>query len=89
MHATTFDYLQPTAEQIETMKQARDAARIYADALERLLPEGPDKTFTMRSLRTVAMWANISITRHADGSPRDADRPPRMGPSDESRLERT
>jgi hypothetical protein len=67
---TTFDYLQPTVGQMERMNDARAAARAYAACLEALVPDGPDKTYLLRKLREVAMWANIAITRHADGSPR-------------------
>lgn len=52
------------------MKQAREAAKAYALVLIELLPEGPDKTYTLRKLREVAMWVNIGITRQSDGTPR-------------------
>jgi hypothetical protein len=68
----TFDHLVPTKGQAELMERARDAAKAYALMLIELLPEGPDKTHTLRKLREVAMWANVAITRHPDGSPRDA-----------------
>lgn len=70
MHSSTFEYLKPTDEQIEIMAKARAASANYARALESLLPDGPDKTYIMRKVREVAMWANIAITRQADGSPR-------------------
>ena len=66
----TFDYLKPTDEQMKTMNEAREAAHQYASTLEALLPAGPDKDHALRILRTVAMWANISITRLPDGQPR-------------------
>lgn len=66
----TFDYLKPTKEQIEIMSAAREASKVYMQALDQCLPEGPDKTYVMRCLRTTAMWANIAITRHADATPR-------------------
>jgi hypothetical protein len=67
---STFDYLKPTDAQMDAMVHAREAARVYADALYRLLPEGPDKTYVERKLREVSMWAMIAITRQPDGSPR-------------------
>ena len=70
LHDSTFGYLKPTDTQTETMAQAREAARVYADHLGELLPDGPDKTYCLRLLRTVAMWANVAISRDADGSPR-------------------
>ena len=70
LHESTFGYLQPTDEQKETMARAREAAKDYANALDYLVPDGPDKTYLLRKLREVAMWANIAITRQPDGAPR-------------------
>ena len=70
MHASTFEYLKPTDEQIEQMRLVREAARFFADLLEKNLPDGPDKTWVIRNHRTTAMWANVAITRQPDGSPR-------------------
>lgn len=70
MHPSTYEYQMPTDEQKARMAEARAAAAAYADALDKVIPEGPDKTFIIRQLRTVAMWVNTSITRNADGSPR-------------------
>lgn len=71
---STFNYLKPTDQQMLDMANARAAAAEYAASLESLLHDGPDKTYLLRKLREVAMWANIAITRNADGSPReDAD----------------
>lgn len=67
---TTFDYLKPTAEQMDQMERLRGATRAYADRLEAELPEGPDKTYILRSFRSLAMWINVSLTRQPDGSPR-------------------
>lgn len=66
----TFNYLAPSEIQIKDMNIARNAAREYAGVLEIVLPEGPDKTYLLRKLREVAMWANIAITRETDGTPR-------------------
>lgn len=70
LHEQTFGYLKPTEEQIATMERVREAARLFCKVLEDELPDGPDKTFALRNHRTTAMWANVAITRHADGSPR-------------------
>lgn len=70
MHPLTFEYHKPTDKQFLDMSGCRAAARAYADYLEEMLPDGPDKTYILRKLRTLAMWANVSITRNADGSPR-------------------
>lgn len=68
---STFSYLLPTDDQKDLMGVVRTAAAGYADVLEQALPDGPDKTYALRKLREVAMWANIAITRHPDGSPRN------------------
>jgi hypothetical protein len=71
MHASTFDYLKPTDEQLNRMTILRHAARVYCDMLESHLPDGPDKDFIIRAHRANAMWANVAITRYADGMPRE------------------
>jgi hypothetical protein len=71
LHPKTFDYLRPTPVQLDRMQTLRRCAAEYAHALEQLVPEGPDKTYMLRKLREVAMWANIAVTRHTDGAPRD------------------
>ena len=70
MHESTFEYLQPTPEQIETMRTLRSFAASYAYQLEKLLPDGADKTYILRQLRGLAMWVNVCVTREADGTPR-------------------
>lgn len=70
LHPSTFEYLKPTDAQIEQMARVRAAAKTYADILDAELPDGPDKTFVLRAHRSNAMWANVAITRQADGTPR-------------------
>lgn len=70
LHPTTFGFLQPNEEQIATMAKAREATKAYADAIDALVPDGPDKTVMMRQIRDVGMWALASITRLPDGTPR-------------------
>lgn len=71
MHSSTFEYLKPTDRQIADMAKVRQAAKEYCDILEASLPDGPDKTFIIRNHRANAMWANVSITRLPDGTPRE------------------
>lgn len=71
MHESTFGYLKPTDAQVEQMARVRAAAKAFNDVLEAELPDGPDKTFTIRAHRSNAMWANVAITRQADGTPRE------------------
>ena len=70
MHPTTYEYLKPTDRQFEQMNQLRAAAKAYGEALDQLLPDGPDKTYVIRQHRATAMWANVAITRLQDGTPR-------------------
>ena len=65
---SAFEYLKPTDEQMVMMNAMREASKDYTSVLERL-PEGPDKTYILRKFREVAMWANVALTRKADGSP--------------------
>ena len=71
LHPSTYEYLKPTDEQIERMALVRAAAKAYNDVLDAVLPDGPDKTFVVRAHRSNAMWANVAITRHEDGTPRE------------------
>ena len=70
MHPSTFEYLKPTDGQLADMQAFRSEASDFAKTIEGLIPDGPDKTYVMRKFREVCMWANVAITRQADGSPR-------------------
>jgi hypothetical protein len=70
LHKSTFEYLEPTNGQRKVMAEVRGRFTSFAALLDEHLPEGPDKTYVLRKLREAAMWANISLTRNADGSPR-------------------
>jgi len=70
---STFQFLTPTPDQIQTMEIVRKRFLELASYLEVTLPPGADKTYLMRKLREVAMWASVSITRQSDGSPRNQD----------------
>lgn len=79
LHPSTFEYLKPTDMQMDRMSRLRVAAAVYAELLDRLLPPGADKDHILRTHRSNAMWANVAITREADGTPR-------VDPADEGRL---
>lgn len=70
LHPTTFEYLKPSAYQIAAMAKVREAAKAFSDVLDEVLPIGADKTFVIRAHRSNAMWANVAITRHSNGTPR-------------------
>jgi hypothetical protein len=71
LHHETFNYLKPSEQQLFQMQELREAFPKFADLVQRSLPDGPDKTYVIRLIRTAAMWANVSITRNEDGSPRN------------------
>ena len=75
LHPSTFDYLKPTDLQSKVMQDVRLATREYAEFLQDMLPDGPDKTYVLRKVREVGMWANVAITRESDGAPREETLP--------------
>jgi len=70
-HESTFEYLKPAEGQIVHMAIVREAFADMAKIIDKHVPDGPDKTHTIRLLRTAGMWANVAITRQPDGSPRE------------------
>jgi hypothetical protein len=70
LHDSTFFYYLPTSSQMEAMDRGREGFRQLANLLDRIIPEGSDKEHVFRLLRTAAMWTNVAITRHEDGTPR-------------------
>jgi len=70
MHSSTFEYLKPTGEQIAQMAKVRSATADYAACILMNVPDGPDRTYIIRKLREIGMWANVAITRLPDGTPR-------------------
>jgi hypothetical protein len=65
-----FDYLTPSPEERESMERLRTAAKNYAMAIITEVESGPDRTYILRQLRSLAMWANVAVTRNPDGTPR-------------------
>jgi hypothetical protein len=70
MDSSTFEYLKPTDEQMAAMARVRAAFADLSGVISGEVPAGPDCTYVVRKLRECAMWANVAITRHPDGSPR-------------------
>jgi hypothetical protein len=52
------------------MADLRHVFREFALYVEGHLQPGADRDHVLRTLRTAAMWANVCITREADGTPR-------------------
>jgi hypothetical protein len=71
LHENTFLYLKPTDKQMSVMDDVRHRYDVLAQALQAALPDGPDKTYVLRLIRTAAMWSHVAITREQDGSPRE------------------
>ena len=69
LHKSAFEFLSPSESQKEQMAICRRGAADFANLLDEHVPAGPDKTYLLRKLREVAMWANIAITRKPDGEP--------------------
>ncbi len=79
LHESTFGYLNPHPDEVAVMQRLRDAAKAYADVITASLPESADRTYALRTIRTVAMWCNVAVTRNPDGSPR-SESPPEPEP---------
>ena len=73
LHPSTFDFVDPTEGQKRKMAVLREAAKTYVAVLEANVPSGADATYLLRKFREVAVWANISVTRTPDGTPRGED----------------
>ena len=73
LHGSTFEFLKPTDQQIADMGVLRAAGASYARMLDSVLPDGPDKDHCLRLVRDAAMWANVCMTRWANGEPRESD----------------
>jgi hypothetical protein len=71
MHPSTFQYLQPSPKQIETMTALRKAFERLQFELEALVPDGRYKSLAVTKLEECAMHANKGIMRDSDGTPRE------------------
>lgn len=57
-----FSYHQPTSSEIvDAHQRVRNAFMFLAKEMNALLPEGPDKTVTLRAIRDASMQANATI----------------------------
>jgi len=70
MHEDVFKHLDPKPEQLDKLKRIQDASKAYAEVLEKEVEDGPDRTYLMRNVRQVDMWAHEAVTRRSDGTPR-------------------
>ena len=58
---TWFTYHAPQPDQIEHYNALREAAKVFALAIEEHTPAGPDQTTAIRKVREAVMTANASI----------------------------
>jgi hypothetical protein len=56
-----FTYHAPTPEQLVAYNEIRTAAKIYAETVNKHVPDGADKTAAMRTIRNSVMQANLAI----------------------------
>jgi hypothetical protein len=56
-----FKFHAPTEDQIPKYNELREAARTFAQTIERLTPAGPDQSAAIRHLREAVMTANAAI----------------------------
>jgi hypothetical protein len=68
----TFQYVRPPDRQIADMAVLRGEFTGLCKMIEDVVPDGEDKDYAIRLLRSAGMWCNIAITRHEDGRPREA-----------------
>lgn len=61
--ANRFDYHRPDATRVAQHEQVRAAARVLADAINELVPEGREKSTAVTKVEEAMFWANAGIAR--------------------------
>jgi hypothetical protein len=56
-----FSYHAPTPEQLVAYNDIRAAAKIYAETVNKHVPDSADKTAAMRKIRESVMAANLAV----------------------------
>ena len=64
-----FTYHAPTPEQLVAYNEIRTAAKIYAETVNKHVPDGADKTAAMRTIRNSVMQANLAVACYV-GAPK-------------------
>lgn len=62
---TRFTYHRPHGDQPERYEEIRNGARLYAEIINRLVPESREKALAMTHLEDAVMWANAAIARRS------------------------
>lgn len=60
----TFQYVQPTAEQLVTMQKYRDRFEALATEIQQELPSSRGLSLALTNLEQSAMWLNKAITKN-------------------------
>ena len=68
-----FTYHKPTEDQIESYSELREMAKVMAQAIDLLVPDGADKSAALRKLRECVMTANAGIACHMEPWEEDPD----------------
>lgn len=61
-----FTHHPPTPEQITIYQEIRTAAKIYAETVNKHVPDGADKTAAMRKIRESVMAANLAVACYVE-----------------------
>jgi hypothetical protein len=75
-----FTYHAPTPEQLVAYNDIRQAAKIYAETVNKHVPDSADKTAAMRKIRDSVMAANLAVACNwpqavSEPAPAPADTP--------------
>lgn len=55
-----------TPEDVAQHEAVREAGRVFADMLNRVLPEGREKSLAFTHVETAVFWSNASLARARD-----------------------
>jgi len=61
-----FMYHPPTPEQLVAYNEIRAAAKTYAEAVNKNVPDSADKTVAIRKIRESVMAANLAVACYVD-----------------------
>ena len=58
-----FEYHKPDADKVKRHEAVREAARVFAHAIDTLCPNGREKSLAITHVEDSMMWANAAIAR--------------------------
>lgn len=59
-----FTHHSPSLDQLNAYREIRTAAKIYAETVNKHVPDSADKTAAMRKIRDSVMAANLAVACH-------------------------